>query len=86
MLAKKLVLNSIIDETQSGFMSGKHIVNNVSFGHFRLPRVIWGEWVYSILRLLQGLWYGGASVHHKPLKKFGLYHYFLTAIETLYKC
>lgn len=40
MLAKrlKLVLDSIIDETKSGFMSGRHVMS--SFGHLRLSRVI----------------------------------------------
>ncbi len=82
----KLVLDTVIDESQSGFMNNRHISNNI--------RLVLGLLDYSDLIsdnsyiLFLDFYKAFDSVEHEfifsALEKFGLGHFFSQAIRTLY--
>uniref|UniRef100_A0A8C7XZI9 Reverse transcriptase domain-containing protein n=1 Tax=Oryzias sinensis TaxID=183150 RepID=A0A8C7XZI9_9TELE len=89
ILAKrlKLTLDSVIDETQSGFMSGRHIMNNIRLvlDILDYPDIINDNGFILFLDFYKAF----DTVEHKfilhCLKKFGFGEYFYSAIVTLYR-
>lgn len=89
VLAKrlKLVLNSFIDETQSGFMTKRHITNNIRLvlDILDYPELIEDNGFILFLDFYKAF----DTVEHKfilqSLTKFGFGIYFSKAIKTLYK-
>lgn len=82
-----MVLNAIIEETQSGFMTERHITNNI--------RLVMDILDYSELIddngfiLILDFYKAFDTVEHQfilqSLKKIGFGNYFTTAIKTMYK-
>lgn len=87
LLAKRLkkVLDSIIVETQSGFMSKRHITNNIRLvlDVLDYPEIIHDNAFILFLDFYKAF----DTVEHQfilqPLNKFGFGDYFSSAIKTL---
>lgn len=83
----KNVLNSIIEETQSGFMPGRHITNNIRLvlDIIDYPDLIYDNGYILFLDFRKAF----DTVEHpfifQSLKKFGFGRHFTTAIKTLYR-
>lgn len=83
----KTVLDHIIDETQTGFMKGRHISNNI---RLVLDLIDYAEYCPDdSFILFLDFCKAFDTIEHKfmfqALQKFGLGKYFCSAIETMYK-